>query len=38
MTYWINITKEQFDAAYDKHLPSAWVKFAYVGNDVKSIG
>jgi hypothetical protein len=24
-----NITKEQFDAAYNKHLPSGWIKFAY---------
>jgi len=23
------ITNEQFDAAYNKHLPSAWIKFAY---------
>lgn len=23
------ITKEQFDAAYNKHLPSNWIKFAY---------
>lgn len=29
MTNWINITKEQFDAAYNKHLPSKWIKFAY---------
>jgi len=26
---WTNITKEQFDAACNKHLPSAWIKFAY---------
>jgi len=24
-----NITKEQFDAAYNKHLPNGWIKFAY---------
>jgi len=29
MGNWINITKEQFDAAYNKHLPNAWIKFAY---------
>jgi len=23
------ITKEEFDAAYNKHLPSGWIKFAY---------
>jgi hypothetical protein len=23
------ITKEQFDAAYNQHLPSGWIKFAY---------
>jgi hypothetical protein len=23
------ITKKQFDAAYDVHLPNSWVKFAY---------
>jgi len=23
------ITKRQFDAAYNKHLPSGWIKFAY---------
>jgi hypothetical protein len=29
MADWTTITKEQFDAAYNKHLPSGWVKFAY---------
>ena len=29
MADWITITKEQFDAAYNKHLPSDWIKFAY---------
>lgn len=24
-----DITDEQFDAAYDKHLPCGWIKFAY---------
>ncbi len=24
-----NITKEQFDTAYNNHPPSAWIKFAY---------
>lgn len=23
------VTKRQFDAAYKKHLPSGWIKFAY---------
>jgi hypothetical protein len=23
------ISKEQFDVAYNKHLPSGWIKFAY---------
>jgi hypothetical protein len=23
------ISKEQFDIAYDNHLPSGWIKFAY---------
>jgi len=23
------ISKEQFDVAYDNHLPSGWIKFAY---------
>lgn len=25
----INITKKQFDAAYNQHLPNGWIKFAY---------
>lgn len=25
----ITITKEQFNSAYDKHLPSKWIKFAF---------
>ena len=29
MADWTTITKEQFDAAYNKHLPSGWIKFAY---------
>jgi hypothetical protein len=29
MTNWINITKEQFDSAYNNHMPSGWIKFAY---------
>ena len=29
MANWINITKEQFDIAYDNHLPSGWIKFAF---------
>jgi hypothetical protein len=29
MTDITKITKEQFDAAYNKHLPSGWIKFAY---------
>lgn len=29
MADWTKITKEQFDAAYNKHLPSGWIKFAY---------
>ncbi len=24
-----NITKEHFDTAYNNHLPSGWIKFAY---------
>jgi len=29
MTDITKITKEQFDAAYNKHLPSSWIKFAF---------
>jgi len=29
MANWINITKEQFDLAYNNHSPSGWIKFAY---------
>jgi hypothetical protein len=29
MADWTKITKEQFDIAYDNHLPSKWIKFAY---------
>jgi len=29
MADWTTITKEQFDAAYNKHLPNGWIKFAY---------
>ena len=29
MSDWTTITKEQFDAAYSKHLPSNFIKFAY---------
>jgi hypothetical protein len=29
MADWTKITKEEFDAAYNKHLPSGWIKFAY---------
>jgi hypothetical protein len=29
MSDWKLITKEQFDAAYNKHLPSEWIKFAF---------
>ena len=29
MSDWKTITKEQFDAAYNKHLPNEWIKFAY---------
>jgi hypothetical protein len=29
MTNWVNITKEQFDVAYNKHLPNAWTKLAF---------
>jgi hypothetical protein len=29
MSDWTKITKEQFDAAYNKHLPSGWIKFAF---------
>jgi hypothetical protein len=26
---WKKITKKQFDAAYDNHLPNGWIRFAY---------
>jgi len=26
---WKDITKEEYDAAYDQHLPKAWIRFAY---------
>lgn len=29
MADWTKITKEQFDAAYNNHLPSGWIRFAY---------
>jgi hypothetical protein len=29
MSDWKTITKEQFDIAYDNHMPSNWIKFAY---------
>lgn len=29
MSDWMIITKEQFDAAYNQHLPSAWIRIAY---------
>jgi hypothetical protein len=29
MSGWRKISKEQFDTAYNKHLPSKWIKFAY---------
>lgn len=29
MTDITTITKEEFDAAYNKHLPNGWIKFAY---------
>jgi hypothetical protein len=29
MADWTTITKKQFDAAYNKYLPSGWIKFAY---------
>lgn len=29
MADWTKITDEQFDAAYNNHLPSAWIKFAF---------
>lgn len=29
MADWTKITDEQFDAAYNRHLPSAWIKFAF---------
>ena len=29
MTDFKKITKAEFDAAYNKHLPSGWIRFAY---------
>ena len=29
MADWKKITKTQFDAAYNQHLPNVWIKFAY---------
>jgi len=29
MADWTKVTDEQFDAAYNKHLPSKWIKFAF---------
>lgn len=29
MSDWTTITKEQFDAANNNHLPSNWIKFAF---------
>lgn len=29
MSDWTKITKEQFDTAYNKHLPSGWIKFVF---------
>ena len=29
MAKWQDITKEEFDAAYNQHLPKRWIKFAY---------
>jgi hypothetical protein len=29
MSDWKKITKTQFDAAYNKHLPNGWIKFAF---------
>ena len=26
---WEDVTKEEYDAAYEKHLPKAWIRFAY---------
>ena len=29
MAKWENITQEEFDAAYDQHLPNWWTRMAY---------
>ena len=29
MSDWKTITKEQYDIAYDNHIPNNWIKFAY---------
>lgn len=29
MTNWKDITKEEFDVAYDKYQPKGWIKFAF---------
>ena len=29
MADWTKITKEQFETAYNHHLPNGWIKFAY---------
>jgi len=31
------ITKEQFEAVYNQHLPNRWIKFAYKHNNITFI-